>query len=427
MRGEYDELAARLDKEPMPVPANGHQSSSVNDAVSLALRCAAGIPMEPVSWLWHGWIAQGKLHVLAGVPGTGKTTIALSLAAVVTKGGRWPDGAPFNDPGNVLIWSGEDDAADTLVPRLTAMGADLNRVHFVADVTDMDGKRAFDPAHDMPVLIEAARKVGVVRLLIVDPVVVTVAGDSHKNAEVRRGLAPLNDFARELHAAVLGISHFNKGSGGKDPLDRLTGSLAFGAVARLVFGAAKKVSPDGEEQGRVFVRVKSNLGPDGGALAYSLANAGLQSDDGRTIETSRVQWGEVIQGNARDILADAEQTDDPPDGRSALDDAKAFLDHELRAGSVSVSDLQKRARDAGIAWATVRRAKDALGITASKAGMSGGWTWGYGPKALKTPEDAHAKALGTFDEDEHLRGTSGGDLPPPAGNGSSASTDVETF
>ena len=89
------------------------------------LVCAAAITPEPIDWLWEGWLATGKLHILAGAPGTGKTTVALAFAATISCGGRWPDGARA-DPGQVLIWSSEDDAKDTLVPRLIAMGANLN-------------------------------------------------------------------------------------------------------------------------------------------------------------------------------------------------------------------------------------------------------------------------------------------------------------
>src|SRR5205807_366348 len=156
------------------------------------------IKMEPISWLWNEWLAAGKLHILAGRAGTGKTTVALALAATITRGSIWPDGTRYSNPGNVLMWSGEDDAADTLVPRLVAMGADLSRIHFVGDVKEPHGRRPFDPARDMPALIAKARAVGDVRLLIVDPVVTAVAGDSHRNAEVRRDLAPLVRFGQKL-------------------------------------------------------------------------------------------------------------------------------------------------------------------------------------------------------------------------------------
>ena len=96
------------------------------------LTCAASLKPEPVSWLWREWMALGKLHILAGAPGQGKTTIALAFMATVTSGGRWPDGSR-GPVGNVLMWSGEDDPADTLLPRLMAMGADVARVFFITD------------------------------------------------------------------------------------------------------------------------------------------------------------------------------------------------------------------------------------------------------------------------------------------------------
>jgi putative DNA primase/helicase len=121
-----------------------------NLAVDLVLTRAADIEVEPIKWLWPGWIAAGKLHIIAGRAGTGKTTVALAVAATMTRGGKWPDKTWCSQPGNVVMWAGEDDAADTLVPRLAAMGADLSRIHFVGDIKGTDGKRPFDPARDVP-------------------------------------------------------------------------------------------------------------------------------------------------------------------------------------------------------------------------------------------------------------------------------------
>ncbi len=233
------------------------------------LICAASVDSEPVRWLWREWIAAGKLHLIGGAPSTGKTTLALALAATLTSGGRWPDGTRCTEQGSVLIWSGEDGIADTLRPRLEAMDADLTRVHFVGRVTDERGSRPFDPAADMRELAIAAATLADLRMLIIDPVVSAVAGDSHKNAEVRRGLQPVVDFAEGRSVAAIGVTHFSKGTQGRDPLERLTGSLAFGALARLAFAAAKMKDEAGEEY-RALVRVKSNLGPDGGGFRYTL-------------------------------------------------------------------------------------------------------------------------------------------------------------
>jgi AAA domain-containing protein len=119
-------------------------------------------------WLWSNWLARGKFQLLAGAPGTGKTTIALAFSAMVTRGGQWPDGAEI-DPGRVLIWSGEDDIPDTLLPRLLAAGGTPDRVHFIRGTTEHGKSRLFDPATDMPKLVAAARELPNLKLLIVDP------------------------------------------------------------------------------------------------------------------------------------------------------------------------------------------------------------------------------------------------------------------
>ena len=108
----------------------------------------------------------------------------MKIAATVSNGARWPDNSK-SPRGEVLIWSGEDDSKDTLIPRLALAGADLEHVHFISTVTDSDGRRSFDPARDMAALRAQLSRIEHVHLLI-DPIVSAVAGDSHRNAEVRR-------------------------------------------------------------------------------------------------------------------------------------------------------------------------------------------------------------------------------------------------
>ena len=347
-------------------------AATADNAPRIELRCGSDIVCRPIRWLWPGWLARGKLHILAGAPGTGKTTIALALAAAVTSGGRWPSGtsAPV---GNVLIWSGEDDAADTIVPRLKAAGADVSRVFIVGDYRAGNDARPFDPADDMDLLEREAARIGNVVLLIADPVVSAVAGDSHKNTEVRRALQPIVDLAARLDAAVIGISHFSKGSAGKDPTERVTGSIAFGAIARVVLVTAKRT--DGDADSRLLARAKSNIGPDGGGFAYALEQT---EHDG--LSASVVRWGASLDGSARDLLGDAE-ADDGADG-GARDEACDWLRKELVDGPRPPKRLKAEATAAGISWRTIERAKSELGVKSEKTGFDGEWRW-HLPKSVQ--------------------------------------------
>jgi hypothetical protein len=360
---------------------------------TVILRRGSTLVPEAVRWLWTHWLAVGKFHVLAGPPGQGKTTIALACVATVTAGGRWPDGSAC-EPGNVLIWSGEDDPKDTLLPRLMAMGADVSRVYFI-DGTRIDGKaEPFDPARDMPALLAEALRIGDMRLLIVDPIVSAVAGDSHKNGEVRRALQPLVDLASTLQASVLGISHFSKGSGGRDPVERVTGSLAFGALARVVLCAVKVKGTDGEDDRRILARAKSNIGPDDGGFEYGIEQVPL--DGFPDIDASVIRWGKSLEGSARELLAEAETEEDDAEPARDVD---AFVIGCLADGPRPAGAMRKDADGAGYAWRTVQRASRRLGIVPTKEGMRGGWVWALpaGAKASRR-EDATEDAEGVNPE-----------------------------
>ena len=378
----------------------------------MELICAASVVSEPVRWLWREWLAAGKLHLIGGAPSAGKTTLALALAATITTGGRWPDGSRCTERGSVAIWSGEDGMADTLRPRLEAMCADLGRVHFVGTVKDSEGRRPFDPASDMAKLAAAAVAIPELRLLIVDPVVSAVAGDSHKNAEVRRGLQPLVDFAEAQGVAALGNTHFSKGTQGRDPLERLTGSLAFGALARLAFAAAKLKDEAGEEY-RAFVRVKSNLGPDGGGFRYTLQAVEFPSG----ARGLRILWGDPLTGEARQILAEAEAD---PTERDAVTEAGDFLRDLLADGPVPTKCVFAEGRDAGHTERTLRRAQKARGIEAIKDGLKGGWLWRLPAKVAMDAEDGLTINVDTFGKRGHLRAD-----PPKAGDSASSGDMVE--
>jgi putative DNA primase/helicase len=354
----------KVPPEGEPRPGNGADG----DQSHVILTRGDTMSVKPIRWTWDGYLARSKLQVLAGAIGTGKSTIAIDFAAVVTAGGRWPDGTKC-DPGDVLVWSDEDDPEDTLLPRFLAAGGDPRRIHFVTGTVDRDGKRHFDPATDITGLIAAARDTTDLGLVLVDPVVTVVAGDSHKNTEVRRALRPLVGLASDLDAAVLGVSHHTKGTAGRDPVERITGSLAFGALPRVTMGAARDGS---DPERRIFCRTKSNIGPDTGGWEYRLALTDVPGAEGVRVVVAR--WGEHLEGSAKELLASAEATGDPEE-RGKLDDASDWLRELLKDGPVDSKQVRSDAKQAGIAQPTVERAKVRLGVKVSKAGYQGKWRW----------------------------------------------------
>ncbi len=365
--------------EPMLTAVRTNLAMISNDRV-VKIRCGASIKPQAITWLWPGWLPAGKLTILAGAAGTGKTTLALAIAAVITAGGRWPDGSASRKKGNVLIWSSEDVADDTLVPRLIASGADLTRCHFIEGITQAGESVPFDPSQDIVELHRAAEAMGGVSLLLIDPIVSAVAGDMHRANDVRRSLQAVVDFAEAHDCAVIGITHFAKGGAGKAPQDRVIGSQAFGALARMVLVTAKEE----DSSRRVLARAKSNIAQDDGGVAYTID---LKTLDGGIAATHAV-WDGIIEGTAREILGEVE-TDENGDG-DARDELKQMLTDTLSdaGGSMPAKALQVEVRDAGHSWDTAKRVKKELGIESKKLGLGGAWVWSLPKKGEESAKGA---------------------------------------
>jgi putative DNA primase/helicase len=392
--------------EAVPSPPTSPESTLVTEP-TVGLVCADSIKPEPVDWLWPGYLAAGKLHILAGEPGTGKTTVALSIAAAISSGGMLADDSHARI-GQVLIWSGEDDPADTLIPRLTAMGADLKNIHLIKSAGVGKKVRAFDPARDMAELSATIQQRGLQpALLILDPVVSAVAGDSHKNSETRRALQPLVDLGVAESCAVLGISHLSKGSAGRPITERVIGSQAFVAVARVLFIAGRLREEDGGD--RFVVRAKSNVGADGNGFKYRLDQRALP--DNPHISASVVVWGDVMEGSAREILARAEGGE-PPASRTKTDEAEEWLREVLKNGPIKAAEATTRAAADGITPKALRRARERLQIKLTKNGFGGSSIWSL-PDAKDAPPgtDDHSNGVGIFDAGGHLRATELNGIP----------------
>lgn len=350
--------------------ARGSVPSSGSEGARAILRAFSAIQSRSVRWLWPGRIARGKVSMIAGNPGLGKSQATASMAAIVTRGGTWPVDRSPCERGSVIFLSAEDDPEDTIRPRLEAAGADLGRCFIldaIADGFTSEGgevRRSFNLKTDLARLGEAMAKVGDVALVVVDPISAYLGGaDSHNNAEIRALLAPLSELASAHGAAIVGVSHLNKG-GNPEALMRVTGSLAFVAAAR----AAYIVTADKENpERRLFLPLKNNLGRDLGGLAFSIESIGVMSAAGR-IESSRVSW----EASPVTITAD-EAMAPPPDAeeRSAASDAVAWLNQLIaeESGSIDRRDVMKAAQAMGFKERTVHRAREQLGLAVVQTGF----------------------------------------------------------
>lgn len=350
----------------------------------------ADVQPERVTWLWPGRFALGKITLLAGDPGLGKSFLMLDVAARVSRGWAWPD-APgvAMTPGGVVLLSAEDAIADTIRPRLDSAGADVSRIVALEAIRSVgdngrESARTFDLSRDLSALEAAIRSVEGCRLVVIDPVTAYLGGvDSHRNAEIRGLLAPLGAIAERHRVAIVAITHLTKTAGGP-AIYRAMGSLAFAATARSAWAVSKDKD---DPRRRLLLPIKNNIAADTGGLAFAIEPLGVDGCPVVAWEPGRVNV------SADDALA-ADR--DERDGRTERDDAAEWLRELLANGPCPARDVERDARDAGFSIATVRRAKAAIGVVSRKPSIFGGsWVWAlpahcedaHPPKALI--EDAH--------------------------------------
>jgi putative DNA primase/helicase len=364
-------------------------------ALPFLYRRLSDIEARPVRWLWPGRIARGKVSILAGHPGLGKSQLTANMAAIVTTGGTWPHENLRCEPGNVVFFSAEDDAEDTIRPRLEAAGANLDRVFILDAVLDEKGSRprSFNLRVDLPRLGQMLTYIGGVALVVIDPITAYLGEtDSHKNADIRALLSPLGELAARHDSSIVCISHLSKGGGG-EALMRVTGSLAFVAAARAAFLVARD---PGAANRRLFLPIKNNISRDKTGLAFNLESVVLPG----SIETSRVCWHDTAVAITAD---EAMAPQEDPEERSAMDEAKLFLTNLLADGPVSSKQIRADAEGAGLSWRTVQRAQKALGIDAYKGGMNEGWFWMLSSKNAKIEEEGQEENVTLFGDFGALR------------------------
>jgi len=363
-----------------------NRAGGVKPPKQVCLTRLGGVVPKAVRWLWPKRVPLGKVTLLVGDPGRGKSLLALDMAARVTRGAAWPDAASGSAPlGRVILLSAEDDVADTIRPRLEAAGGDPDRVVILHAIrkpgTGREGDLLFSLLRDVEALEAAIRGCGEVRLVVLDPVSAYLGGvDSHSNADMRAVLAPLRGVAERTGVAVVAISHLTKRAEAA-VLYRAMGSLAFVASARAVWA----VGPDREAAGRLlFLPVKCNLAAGVTGMAY------------RIVPSAQSEAVPVLAWEAEPLEMTAQEAFALGDMVTRLEQAAAWLEGLLSAGPRPVREVERLAHDAGFRSETLKRAKRALGILARHRGFGSPWVWGLpGTEAPAATDDASASAPST--------------------------------
>jgi putative DNA primase/helicase len=330
---------------------------------------AAEIQPERVRWASPRRIPLAEPTILAGVPGIGKTQLALELCAAATRNRLDGD---LTEPVDVAYISAEDSFTYTLVPRFLAAGGDPTRIHFFKAKQSQRGD--VDPSLQLPndmAVIDAWMGETSSRILVLDPFVALIPPslNSHRDQHMRRAIAPLARMCHERNAVVLLILHLNKSQEG-DALSRLSGSVGFGAAARSVLlFACDPDDPDGENGNRrILAHAKSNLGPKARSLAYRIETRIVESASGPVETSVAVRAGET-NVSAGDLLGNTASRSEA----TARTEAREFLLSELAAGPVATKALRGSAEDAGVSWRSLERVKDSAGVRARKLGPVWGW------------------------------------------------------
>jgi RecA-family ATPase len=355
--------AARYLADEAGIPQNGHQPPEYR----LRTYNAADIIPRQIYWLWPQRLPLGKFAILAGDPGLGKSYLTLDIAARISLGGPWPDGARSGKASNVLIISVEDGKEDTIVPRLMSLGAALPNIHIIDSIVESDTETAGFNLQDHLLLLEEEIIRTEATLLILDPILAFTGAkkDTHKASDVRAVLAPLASMADRTMCVILAIMHMNKRSGELNSIYRITSSLDFAAAARSVQVVGK--DPEDENR-RILAPVKMNLSAMPSSLRYGFSSDGAFS------------WYGETSLQADDILQAPSQQE-----RSALDEAIDFINDVLADGPMLSRLVLEAAREHDISEKTLRRAAKQIGVcveqAARKTGQRGspGWYWNMLP------------------------------------------------
>jgi hypothetical protein len=340
------------------------ETASLNGAVDkepIIIHAHEVVPAS-VEWLWYGILARGKISLLEGDPDLGKSTLTIEIAARLSRGQALPGAEPL-PPVGTLFLSAEDGVADTIVPRLIAAGADLERIKILDGVRVREGEEGVATIPSDLDAIENALTAQRCALVIVDPLSVFLDDgiNENHNQQVRKAMTPAMHMLERANAAGWMLRHWTKAQS-VNAIYRGAGSIGLGGAARVVMMVAK----DPEQPGvHVLARSKGNLTPPIPSRNFRL----IGSPDNPQVAT--VTWAGLSDWQADDL-----QGQESMEESGKLADAKIWLADYLRGGVIVQANLvQRDGRKDGHQERTLDRAKKVLGVRSIKNVVDNHWGW----------------------------------------------------
>jgi putative DNA primase/helicase len=380
-RGEADAVGGRVRKERRPT------ADPVDRVLRPVVRRLADIEAKPLAWSWLDRIPRGMVTLIAGEPGTGKSTLAYSVVAALTKGLPLPDDEA-RPPTDVVILSCEESPEYMIRPRLEAMGADPRRVHILDGIENLGGT--------LPLTLAETKHVDVIRdairdsrasMVLIDVLSGYATGvDYNRPNEMRAIMSSLRVLAEETTASVVAITHLNRGAS-TSVSAQVMGSTDIIGAARCALITGRDPDAPANQRAGIVARGKANLPGHPQPWAYSIDP-----------EIGVLTWVEPRPEVTPEQLLAPPALGGEDDG-SKMDEAAEWLRQALADGERHAEDVQREARKREIAERTLRRARKQIGVQIDRRGFGRG---SYSAWSLRQPE-----SRGDDPEDVNVRADRG--------------------
>lgn len=339
----------------------------------LKVTTMSSIAAKPIEPLWAGCLYRGKLTVIAGIPGDGKSLLADDICARISAGAAWPVGDGSFAKSTVFLLTAEDDPADTIRPRLDVAGADNDLIKLIGGAYHVDektGERTLDMVSlisDLPAIERQIVDSGA-SLLVVDPLTSFSDSDTNKTGESRRLFDGMAQMAARTGVAILIITHMNKRSDARKAMQMIAGSHVIVAAVRVVLVTARDPN---DKARRLLLPIKLNIGPDDTGFAFRVTPR-VHAVCG---DVPACEWE---ADGVEDMSADDVLIDNTPRAQAAVEksnEVQDWLREYLKREPVAASSLWAKAKEMGYGERRVKQALKVIKASCEILGYQGKWHW----------------------------------------------------